>query len=75
VTAPERPIVLVVINGVWNLLIKRFSSRFIQPNNIYSSIKAYMGKVLVVLDTIHSFREGGVLYLTLYMPIQLRVLL
>ena len=64
-TAPERPIVLVVINGVWNLLIKRFSSRSIQPNNIYSSIKAYMGKVLVVLDTIHSFR-GGAIFNTLH---------
>jgi nucleoside recognition membrane protein YjiH len=63
-----------MINGVWNLIIKRFSFKFIPPNNIYSSIKAYVGKVLVVLDTIHSFRGGGV-FLTLYIPIQVRVLL
>jgi hypothetical protein len=36
--------VLVVINGVWNLVIKRFSFNFITPNYIYSSIEAYVGK-------------------------------
>jgi hypothetical protein len=66
--------VLLVINGVWKLVIKRFSSKFIPPNNIYSSSKAYVGNVLVVLDTIHSFRWEG-LFLTLYIPIQVRVLL
>ena len=62
--------VLVVINGVWNLVIKRFSSKFIPYNNIYSSNKAYVGKILVVLDTIRSFRGEG-LFLTRYIPIQL----
>ena len=66
--------VLVVINGVWNLVIKRFSSKFIPSNNIYDSNKAYVGKILVVLDTIHSFRGEG-LFLTRYIPMQLRVLL
>ena len=67
--------VLVVINGVWNLVIKRFGSKFIPSNNIYFSNKAYVGKILVVLDTIHSFRGEG-LFLTRYIPImQLRVLL
>ena len=66
--------VLVVINGVWNLVIKRFSSKFISSNNIYYSNKAYVGKILVVLDTIHSFRGEG-LFLTRYIPMQLRVLL
>jgi hypothetical protein len=68
--------VLVVINGVWNLVIKRFGSKFIPSNNIYSSNKAYVGKILVVLDTtpIHSFRGEG-LFLTRYIPMQLRVLL
>jgi hypothetical protein len=41
--------VLVVINGVWNLVIKRFGSKFIPSNNIYSSNKAYVGNILVVL--------------------------
>jgi hypothetical protein len=67
-------IVLVVINGVWNLVIKRFSFKFIPSNNIYSSNKAYVGKIFVVLDTIHSFRGEG-LFLARYIPIQLRVLL
>ena len=66
--------VLVVINGVWNLIIKRFSSKFKPSNNIYYSYKAYVGKILVVLDTIHSFRGEG-LFLTRYIPMQLRVLL
>ena len=65
--------VLVVINGVWNLVIKRFSSKFIPSNNIYSGNKAYVRKIFVVLDTIHSFRGEG-LFLTRYIPIQLRVL-
>ena len=56
----------MVINGVWNLVIKRFSSKFIPSNNIYSSNKAYVGKMFVVLDTIHSFRGGGVIFNTLY---------
>ena len=66
--------VLVVINGVWNLVIKRFGSKFIPSNNIYSSNKAYVGKIFVVLDTIHLFRGVG-LFLTRYIPMQLRVLL
>ena len=55
----------MVINGVWNLVIKRFSSKFIPSNNIYSSNKAYVGKLLVILDTIHSFRGEGI-FNTLY---------
>ena len=66
-------VLVVLINGVWNLVIKRFSSKFIPSNNIYYSNKAYVGKILVVLDTIHSFRGG--LFLTRYIPMQLRVLL
>ena len=66
--------VFVVINGVCNLVIKRFGSKFIPSNNIYSSNKAYVGKILVVLDTVHSFRGEG-LFLTRYIPMQLRVLL
>ena len=50
---------LVVINGVWNLVIQRCSSKFIPSNNIYYSNKAYVGKMLVFLDNIHSFRGGG----------------
>jgi hypothetical protein len=44
----------------WSMMfgIKRFSSKFIAPNNIYSSIKAYVGKVLVLWDTIHSGGRG-----------------
>jgi hypothetical protein len=57
----------VVINGVWNLVIRRFDSKFIPSNNIYSSNKAYVGEILVVLDTIHSFRGEG-LFLTRYIP-------
>jgi hypothetical protein len=44
----------------FELVIKRFSSKFIPSNNIYYSNKAYvMGKILVVLDTIHLSRGGG----------------
>jgi hypothetical protein len=66
--------VLVVINGVWNLELNVLVLSLYRLNNIYSSLKAYVGKVLVVWDTIHSFR-GEELFLTLYIPIQVRVLL
>jgi hypothetical protein len=58
----------------FELVIKRFSSKFIASNNIYYSNKAYVGKILGVLDTIHSFRGEG-LFLTRYIPMQLRMLL
>jgi hypothetical protein len=64
--------VLVVIKGVWNLVITRFSSKFIPSNNIYYSNKAYVGNVFVVLYTIHSSRGEG-LFLTRYIPMQLPV--
>jgi hypothetical protein len=66
--------VLVVINGVWNLVIKRFSSKFIPSNNIYYSNKAYVVKIMVVLDIINSFLGEG-LFLARYIPMQLRVLI
>jgi hypothetical protein len=66
--------VLVVINGVWNLVSKRFSSKFIPSNNIYYSNKAYVVKIMVVLDIINSFLGEG-LFLARYIPMQLRVLI